>query len=142
MSDPSIALQDAIEAALREDDGLRTVMGLQKVRLYSMSAPVGAPYPYVIIGEDQVIDDSTECAESSEVVTTVHAWARVEDDVNASRRQAKAMAGEIRRIVKSIAAVPGFDLVLVEFEDTRHLTDPDGLTAHSVISHRFLLDPA
>nr|WP_314437612.1 DUF3168 domain-containing protein [uncultured Brevundimonas sp.] len=142
MSDPALALQNTIEAALRGDAGLLASMGLQKVRLYTMSAPVGASHPYIVIGEDQVIDDSTECAESSEVITTVHAWTRVDDDVSASRRQAKAMAGDVRRVLKSIDAVPGFDVVLAEFEDTRHLTDSDGLTAHSVITHRFLLDPA
>lgn len=142
MSDPSLALQDAVEQALRTDASLLAAMETAKVRLYVMSAPVGAPYPYVVIGEDQVLDDATECAESSEIYTTVHVWSRVDESVSASRRQAKAMAAAVRRALKFIAAVPGFDLVLAEFETTRHLTDADGLTAHSVISHRFLLDPA
>ena len=141
MSDPSLALQDAIEAALRADTGLKAAMGLQIARIYPMSAPNGAPYPYVIIGGDQVIDDSTECADSSEVITTVTPFARDDEDVNQSRRQAKAMAAEIRRIVKSVA-VPGFDVVLAEFETTNHRTGTDGLTAFSPVNHRFLLDPA
>nr|WP_313635215.1 DUF3168 domain-containing protein [Brevundimonas diminuta] len=142
MSDPSLALQDAVEQALRADADLLTAMGLAKVRLYSLAGPVDAPYPFVVIGEDQVVDDATECAESSEVYTTVHVWSRVENDVSASRRQAKAMAAAVRRALRLIDAVDGFDVVLAEFETTRHLTDPDGRTAHSVISHRFLLDPA
>ncbi|RZJ44957.1 MAG: DUF3168 domain-containing protein [Brevundimonas sp.] len=142
MSDPANALQDAIEATLRASPALKTAMGQQKVRLYTMSAPNGAPFPYVVIGEDQIIDDSTECADSSEVVTTVHLWARLDDDVSASRKQAKAMAGVIRSALKGAMTVTGFDLVSQEFEDARHLTDPDGLTAHAVVSHRFLLDPA
>lgn len=142
MSDPAEALQDAVEAALRASDDLKTIMGLQIVRLYSMSAPNGAPYPYLIIGEDQVLDDSTECLESSEVYTTVHAWARIDDDVSAGRRQAKAMAKAIRPILKALADFPGFTVTDAEFESARHLSAPDGLTAHSVITHRFLLDPA
>jgi hypothetical protein len=142
MSDPALPLQDAIEAALRGSSDLKVAMGLTTVRLYSVSAPATANYPYIIIGEDQVIDDSTECSDGSEVVTTVHCWSRVTEGVSASRRQAKAMAGVVRSALKALPSVTGFDLVLAEFEDTRHLTDPDGLTAHAVVSHRFLLDPA
>ena len=142
MTDPALAVQDAIEQALRTDATLLAVMQLPQVRLYTMSAPVNAPYPFVVIGEDQVIADGTECADSSEVIATVHAWSRVEDDVATSRRQAKAMAGAIRAALNAMTAVADFDLVLCEFEDTRHLTDSDGLTAHAVVSHRFLLDPA
>lgn len=142
MSDPALALQQAIETTLRASEELKTAMGLATVRLYTVSAPNEAQLPYVIIGEDQIIDDSTECAESSEVFTTVHVWSRVTEGVSASRVQAKKMAGAIRAALKTEFAVPGFDVVLRDFENTRHLTDPDGLTAHAVVSHRFLLDPA
>ena len=142
MSDPALALQDAIEASLRGSSALKSAMGLSTVRLYTMSAPNNAPFPYIVIGEDQVIDDATECAESSEIITTTHAWARVDSSVSASRVQAKQMAGAIRAALKGLAAVTGFDLVLADFETARHLTDQDGLTAHAVITHRFLLDPA
>ena len=142
MSDPALALQNAIETALRASAPLKAAMGLATVRLYTMSAPTNAPFPYVVIGEDQIIDDSTECAESSEVITTVHAWSRVDGNVAASRTQAKSMACVIRAELKALSAVTGFSVVLADFETTRHLTDPDGLTGHAAINHRFLLDPA
>lgn len=142
MSDPSEALQDAIEAALRASPALLAAMGGDRVRLYTLSAPAGATYPYVVIGEDQISDDATACAASSEAFTTVHAWARPDGAVQDARIQAKRMAAAVRDALVALPGVAGFDLVLAEFETTRHLTDPDGLTAHSVISHRFLLDPA
>lgn len=142
MSDPSEALQDAVEAALRGSAELAAAMGLEKVRLYTLSAPVGAPYPFVVIGEDQIDGDETECAASSEAFTAVHSWARSTAGVDDSRRQVKRMAAVVRSVLSGLTGVEGFDLVLAEFETTRHLTDPDGLTAHSVTSHRFLLDPA
>lgn len=144
MSDPALPLQNAIETALRASATLKTAMGLANVRLYSMSAPTNALFPYVVIGEDQIIDDSHECSESSEVITTVHAWSRAADAevVGAARSQAKSMAAAIRSVVKAIDTVTGFNVTLVDFESTRHLTDPDGLTAHAVVEHRFLLDPA
>lgn len=142
MSDPALALQNAMETALRASTALKTAMGLASVRLYKVSAPVGAPFPYLVIGEDQIIDDSTECAESSEVITSVHVWTRVDSDVQASRAQAKSIAGAIRPIIKALSGVAGFSVTLSDFEGTRHLTDPDGLTCHSVVTHRLLLDPA
>lgn len=141
MSDPALAIQNAVETALRGSAALKSAMGLAVVRIYSMSAPVAAPYPFIVIGEDQVLDDSTPCSESSEIITTVHAWSRIDEDVTASRAQAKTMAGIIRSVVKAVDTVTGFDVVLAEFEDARHLTDPDGLTAHAVVNHRFLVDP-
>jgi len=142
MTDPALALQDGIEQAMRTDAAILTAMGLERVRLYTMSAPVEAPYPFIVIGEDQIVDDSTDCSDSTEAFATVHVWARLEDDVAGTRRQAKQIASAVRGALQSMTVISGFDLVLSEFENTRHLTDPDGLTAHAVISYRFLLDPA
>lgn len=141
MSDPAVALQNAMEVALRASAALKAAMGLSTVRLYTMSAPTGASFPYVVIGEDQILDDSTECLESSEAITTVHVWSRVDGDVAASRTQAKAMAGAVRSELKALSGVSGFVVTLADFEASRHLTDPDGLTSHAVVNHRFLLDP-
>ena len=34
----------------------------------------------------------------------------------------------------------GYRLVLIEHETTHHLADPDGLTSHSVVTFRALID--
>lgn len=141
MTEPSLALQDAIEARLRADADLIAAMG-ERARIYTEAAPTDTPFPYVVLGEDQVVDDSTECADSVEVFTTIHVWARNSADVGASRRQAKTIAGAIRRALKAALAVEDFVVVSQDFETARHLTDPDGRSAHSIVTHRFLLDPA
>lgn len=142
MSDPSLALQNAIEAALRGSQDLADAMGLTKVRLYTLSAPTDAPFPYLVIGEDQIVDDKTECADSSEAFTKVDVWSRIEDDVSASRAQAKAIAGTVRSLLDKALPLNGFVTTEWQFETARHLTDPDRRTAHSVVEHRFLIDPA
>lgn len=141
MTEPSLAIQDAIETLLRADADLIAAMG-GRVRIYTEAAPHDTAFPYILLGEDQVIDDGTECADSVEVVVTIHVWAREKSSVGASRRQAKTLAGLIRSALKAPLGVTDFDVVSQEFETCRHLTDPDGRTAHSVESHRFLLDPA
>lgn len=141
MSDPSLALQNAMEAALRASPALAEAMG-GRVRLYTLSAGDNAPFPYIVIGEDQIIDDETECAASSDAFTTVHVWSRVEDDVSASRAQAKTIAGIVRTILNAPLPLAGFVTTEWRFETARHLTDPDQRTAHSVVEHRYLIDPA
>lgn len=140
MSDPSNALSDALEAALRQSEAVKTSMG-GKVRLYTMSAPIAAPFPHVVLGDDQVIGDETECLASSEVYTTIHVWSQVEDDVGASRREARNIAAAIRHVMRIPLAIVGFYTTVQDFEETRHMVDRDGLTAHSVVTFRLLLDP-
>ena len=88
MSDPSLAIQDAIDAKLRSDAAVVAEFG-GKTRLYTLSATLAdgaaAKFPHIIIGQDQVIGDDTECASSSEVYVTIHVYAR-EDTPADSRR--------------------------------------------------------
>lgn len=140
MSDPSVAVQTAIEAALRGSAALATAMGGQ-IRLYVLAPPTNAPFPYLTLGEDQVIGDETECSAGSEVATTIHVWARLDEDVSGTRAQAKSIAGAVRGAITDALAVTGFDVVDCTFEQTRHLIDPDRRTAHSVVQHRLLVEP-
>lgn len=140
MSDPALAVQDAVEAALRGSQALAQAMG-GRVRLYPL-AQIGADlFPYLTIGDDQIIADETECSLGSEVYTTIHVWARVEHDVQASRAEAKRIAGVVRAVIGRDMDVQGFDLVECRFDQARHLTDPDMRTAHSVVEHRLLVEP-
>lgn len=141
MSDPSLALQKAVDAALRASTTLRQAMG-ETVRLYSLAPPDNAPFPYITIGEDQIVGDETECVESSEAYTTIHIWARVDNDVSASRDQAKRIGAIVRATINRQLNIAGFEVVECEFQNARHLTDPDRRTAHTIIEHRLLIDPA
>lgn len=141
MSDPSLALQNAVEAALRGSTALAQAMG-GRVRLYSLAPPNDAPFPYLTIGEDQIVGDETECSESSEAYTTIHVWSRIDGDVSASRVQAKTIGAVVRSTINRRLHVAGFEVTECEFRTARHLTDPDRRTAHTVIEHRLLLDPA
>ena len=141
MTDPSLALQNAVEAALRASPALAQAMG-GRVRLYPLAAPHDAPFPYLTIGEDQIIGDGTECLDSSEAFTTIHVWARVDNDVSESRAQAKRIGAAVRAAINRDLVVDGFEVTECEFQTARHLTDPDQRTAHTVIEHRLLLDPA
>lgn len=140
MNDASLALQDAVEAALREDADLAAAVG-GTLRLFTVSAPTGTAKPYLVIGEDQVVPDGLSCP-SDEYFTRVHVWTLSDDGVEASRREAKIIAGHVRRILDAPLSVADFVTSDWGFEFAEHLTDKDGLTCHSVVDHRFHLDPA
>lgn len=141
MSDPALAVQNAVETALCGSDAVKSAMGLQIARVYPLSPPDAAPFPYLVIGEDQIVADETECSAGSEVYTTIHVWARIDNDVTGTRAQAKQIAGAVRSAINRSLNIVGFDLVECRFDDTRHLTDPDRRSAHAVVTHRLMVEP-
>lgn len=128
MSDPSLALQGAIVAALKGN-----AVGVAD-RVYD-EAPTAPTFPYVTVGDDQVIGDDDECGDNSEVFVRIHGWSRA-----TGYPEVKAIAALIRSTVKGATfALTGFTVVVTEFQQTQFLQDPDGLTRHSVTEFRFLI---
>jgi hypothetical protein len=141
MAEIDIAIQDAGIAALRTTAAVKALFAGNKTRLYKVSAPNGAPYPFYVLGEIQVLGDDTECAEGSEVVVTVHSWAR-ETKVDDSADKAKNMAAQARKALCRKLTLDGHVMDDWTFESSLHLIDGDGLTAHSVTTIRYLTTSA
>lgn len=140
MSDPSAAVQNAVEAALRAAAAVKSEFG-GKTRLYTLSAPIDAPFPHVVIGEDQVIGDDVPCGAASTIIVTVHVLAR-ETTPAGSRLKAKAIAAAVRAALTVQLTVTGQQMIDWTFDGARHLTDPDGLTAHSVLTFEYYTAPS
>ncbi len=134
MSDPSLALQKALVAALKADAPLTAIVA---GRIWDQP-PAAPAYPYVTLGEDQVLPDRGDCYEGSDVTLTLHAWS------NATGFP------EVKRIVAAIRAVLGPDLILeagthlvdLTFDEARYLRDPDGTTSHAVLTFTARTEPA
>lgn len=125
-------VQKAIFAALT------TTPALAGGRVYDQ-VPEGATFPYLSIGDEQVIDDSNTCQDGWEVYPDVHCWSR---PVAGSKVEVKTLAASVVARVTSISTVTGFSLVSITHETTRVFRDPDGLTERAVCSFRALIDPA
>lgn len=131
MSDPSIELQAAIVAVLKGDSPA-VVSG----RVYD-EVPVGADFPYVTLGDCQVLPDKAECIDGVEVYPQVDVWSR------------EIGYGETKRIAKRILellddvplTVAGFDAVVFEIQSVNYLRDPDGLTRHAAMTFHGILTP-
>lgn len=143
MSEPSLALQGAIVAALK-DSAPVTAFISQRVydRVPAPVPPATEPtYPYVTIGNDQVLGAHAECLEGSvEIFATIDVWSRAVGKV-----EAKQISGAIVTLLNGSTALTldsAYRLVLIEHDSTRHLDDPDGLTSHSVVTFHALIDEA
>lgn len=118
-------------------DALRTA-GVTGGRIYDQ-VPAAPTFPYVTIGDEQVIDDGNSCGASWEVYPDIHVWSR---PTAGSKGELKAAMEAVAGAILGIAAVSGKTLVSVKPESSRAFRDPDGKTEHGVLTFRFILDPA
>lgn len=140
MSDPAAAIHAAQQVALRAAPAVTALFPGGKTRLYTMSAPVDAPHPHLVLGELQIVGDSAACVAGSEATATIHIYAR-EATIEASRLKAIALAGAVRATLDVDLPLIGHTIIDWSFETTRHLSDPDLLTAHSVVSQNYYTEP-
>jgi len=133
VADPAVAYHAAQDAALRGSTEFAALFPGGVARIYTV-VPQNAPLPFARIGDDQILEDSDECIDASEIVSQVHIWTNPDPpDVQLGRR----MAGLVRELLVGLT-IPGFDVVLAQFTDTRHLTDPDG-SSHAVLGFRYFV---
>lgn len=137
MSDPALALQGALVAALKAAAPVTALIGQ---RVYD-HVPPNSQFPYVTVGDDQTLADHAECLEGSvEIHTNLHVWSR---PAIPGKVEAKQIAGALVTLLNMAAlTLSGYVLVLIEHETSHHLDDPDGITAHSVVTFRALIDEA
>lgn len=139
MSDPSLPLQGAIVAALKANGALPDVVGK---RVYDQppddkvaKTKSGALFPYITVGDGQVLGDDTEdCGDGSEVFVQIDAWSRAP-----GYPEVKQISAAIRAALKPVPILAGFTVDVVEFQSCQYLRDPDGLTRHAAITFRYLI---
>lgn len=129
--DAGTEMQRAIVARL-------TARAVAGGRIYDRP-PQHVVFPYVTVGEVQVVDDEAEGIEAVEVFVTLHTWSRAE--TFGGKPEAMAVQGAMRKALhKADLALDGFALVEIRHRDSRSFVDPDGITTHGVCSYRALID--
>lgn len=128
------AIQRAIVAALKGAPAVMSALG--GARVFDR-VPPDPQFPYVTVGDDQIIDDSDDCQEGFEVYSTIHAWSRAP-----SKQEVKGIAAAVRDALNAPLAITDHNLIHHEFQSARVLTENDGLTVHIVLTFRYLVSPA
>ncbi len=131
MSDPSYAIQVAIVAALR-------ALGTEaEARVYD-TVPASAAFPYVSLGEGQMIPVDEDCGDPSETYLDIDIWTR-----DAGFPQTKRIAGAFReRLHHGDLSIAGHVLDLMEVQSVNYVRDPDGITRHGILSVLIRTTPA
>jgi hypothetical protein len=132
-SDPSLQLQKALVAVLKADAGVNAIIA---GRIYD-AVPGGAVKPYLSFGPFQMLPEHGSCLDGGEAFVTLDGWAAGPDTVQVKQLGAAvAKALDLAPIV--LDAPPR--LVEMTIEQTQYMRDPDGITAHAVITVHALTD--
>ena len=132
-ADPSLQLQKAIVAALKAGVTGPLVGG----RIYD-AVPGGAAKPYVSFGPFQLLPEHGSCLNGGEAFITLDGWAAGPDTVQVKSLGA-AIATDLDRA--ELALDNGQRLVDLSIEQSQYMRDPDGLTAHAVITVHAWTEP-
>jgi hypothetical protein len=133
MPSPAGPYKVAQEAALRGSAALETAM-VGRLVIYT-EVPTNAPLPYVVLGNDQVLQEPG-CATEAEVISTIGFWSRT--DPRDKGVQARAMGSAMIDALNVQLVVDGWDVDEWEVREERYSTDPDQST-HGVLVIRHLL---
>lgn len=134
MASPAGPYKVAQEAALRASGALTTAMG-GTLRIYT-EVPTGAVLPYIVLGNDQILIENSDCAAEAEVFSTLGVWSRKSPlDKGA---QARAIGSAILDALNLQLTIPGWDVDEWEVQSEQYSTDPDQSTK-GVLTMRYLL---
>lgn len=107
-------------------------------RVYD-NPPASPTFPYLTIGDEQVLDAGNSCAEGWEAFPDIHVWSR---PATRSKAEMKTIAAAVGDRLLALDAVDDFRVVIGAIESVRPVNDPDGITEHCVVTMRYVLDPA
>lgn len=120
MSDPSYELQQALYDALKGNIGPEV-----GPRVYD-NVPTNASFPYVTIGDGQVLPDKADCVDGTEHFPQIDVWSRA-----VGYPEAKMISNNIVTLLDDKPPImEGYVAVIFQLENIQYLRDPDGLTRH------------
>ena len=133
MSDPSLEIQAAVVAALKTSGALPAAIGS---RVYD-SVPTAPTFPYITLGDCQVLPDKAGCIDGAELFMQIDVWSRTVGFTEA-KQIAKSV---VTKLDDKPLTVAGQDVIVFEHQSTQYLRDPDGLTRHAAMTFRSLAYP-
>lgn len=125
MAAVDLELQGAIVAQLKAD---ATLTALVAGRIYDQP-PTPVTFPYVEIGEAQVIRTDATCISAGEVYLTMHAWSQAVGYPEV-KRIADAVVEALHHAPLNLATNR---LISISHRQNRVFRDSDGLSSHAVI---------
>lgn len=132
LTDPSGDIQAAIASLLLADADVRAIVS---DRVYD-KIPNVPEFPYIRIGEAQMLPELGEFTDAAETHITIHAWTRFKA-FGSDKRLGKII---IRLLHDGELAISDGNVQSMLLESARYLRDPDGLSSHGVLTFSLLTD--
>lgn len=130
----TFVLQQAIFAALVASEDIKDIVD-DPPRVFD-TVPRGAPFPYIVIGDDRTSAWNTATERGSEHSLSVHVWSRA-----AGRKEARVAAEAVVAALDGAAlSVPGFTLVDLRWLESETIRESDGETIHAQLRFRAVLE--
>jgi hypothetical protein len=130
----SLALQQAIFAALSADAGVTALIG---ARLFD-AVPREAAFPYAVIGDDAETNWSTATEDGSEHIAAIDVWSR-----GGGHKESKLIADAIRSALDGAALSPtGQVLTGIRYQGADFARLDDGETYRATLHFRAVMEPA
>lgn len=133
-----LALQSAMQIALKADVTLQALIGFTPVRLF---VDVGANpiFPYVALGQSQDVPDLAECIDGWEIFATFHVFSRTPGYGEA--KQIGAAIDAVLHNAELTLSAGAYRCLLIERDTARYFLDQDNQTKHGVLDFRALVEP-
>lgn len=141
MNDPSAAMQVAIYSRLTSHAAMLAAFG-GPVRAYDKTPGPKPEYPYLRIGDDQVLPRSNACMDGWDCVVTIHIFSQ---HAQRPRMQVKEISDAILQAIATQDTPPtpaGYAIKSLELGQARTYFEADGLVAHGVLTVEYLVRPA
>ncbi|MCO6390557.1 DUF3168 domain-containing protein [Aliihoeflea aestuarii] len=124
----ALAVQKAIRARLSSTVGVTSLVPVANI-LDRNALP--APDPSIIIGEDQAVEHGDIARRGELIFSTLHIWKR-----ELGLTGAKAIASAIRTAIHAerLHDAGGYHIADCRVSSMRFLRDPDGETAHGIVT--------
>lgn len=97
--------------------------------------PPKPEFPYIVIGDEQVIDDGNTCSNGWEVYADVAIYSRSK---SRSKVEAKTLRAQVTTAILAIDKIDGFNLIDVKMDTARIERDTDEITEVATLTFRFL----
>lgn len=137
MSSGPLELQKAVYSSLSSDTDLRSKIGLNRV---FDSVPDRQAFPFVTIGEAEFAPFDSHTQDGFEGTFLVHTWTRNSSAGARGRAEAHAIMSDVYRILHNVdLTVSGYRVIVLRFDFSNVVVDPDGLTYHGVTRFKFMM---
>lgn len=137
-TDPALELQVAIIKALKADAGVKAIVAdrvFDRVERSSDGSP-RVKFPYVALGNTQVLPEPAECTDAATAYVTLHVWSR-----EVGFPEVKHLGAAVTNVLDDASInIEGGTLQSLLLQSTIYLRDSDGVTSHAVLTFQALTD--